>query len=183
MLVSPNFGFLEIHDPQLVRLGALAERYFTEDPNTCLIKLRQFGELLAQLIAAQVGMYNYEERQIDLMRRLRDKNILKGKVYELFYKLRLAGNEATHGFANDQRTTLSNLKYAHQLEIWFHRFTTKNPDFNPGLFVPPPDPAVETQARQQELAQLRAELQASRTVAELAKITAQQSQSYNRNAS
>jgi type I restriction enzyme R subunit len=35
------------HDPQLVRLGGLAERYFKDDPNTCLIKLRQFGEVLA----------------------------------------------------------------------------------------------------------------------------------------
>lgn len=174
MLVSPNFGFLEIHDPQLVRLGALAERYFTDDPNTCLIKLRQFGELLAQLIAASLGMYNYDERQIDLMRRLRDRGILKGKVYDLFDKLRLAGNDATHALADDQRTALSNLKYARQLGIWFHRVNTKNPDFNPGLFVPPQDPAVETQVLQQELEQLRSELQASRTVAELAQITAQQ---------
>lgn len=174
MLVSPNFGFLEIHDPQLVRLGALAERYFTDDPNTCLIKLRQFGELLAQLIAANVGMYDYDERQIDLMRRLRDRGILKGKVYDLFDKLRLAGNDATHALADDQRTALSNLKYARQLGIWFHRVNTKDPDFYPGSFVPPQNPAVETQALKQELEQLRAELQASRTVAELAQITAQQ---------
>lgn len=174
MPVSPNFGFLEIHDPQLVRLGALAERYFTDDPNTCLIKLRQFGELLAQLIAANVGMYDYDERQINLMRRLRDRGILKGKVYDLFDKLRLAGNDATHALADDQRTALSNLKYARQLGIWFHRVNTKNPDFHPGSFVPPQNPAVETQALKQELEQLRAELQASRTVAELAQITAQQ---------
>ena len=46
---SGNFRFLEPHDVQLVRLGALAERYFPDDPNTCLIKLRQFAELLTQL--------------------------------------------------------------------------------------------------------------------------------------
>lgn len=39
-LTSLNFDFLKSHDGQLVRLGALAERYFQEDPNTCLIKLR-----------------------------------------------------------------------------------------------------------------------------------------------
>ena len=42
-VVSANFGFLSAHDAQLERLGALAERYFKDDPNTCLIKLRQFG--------------------------------------------------------------------------------------------------------------------------------------------
>jgi type I restriction enzyme, R subunit len=52
--------------------------------------------------------------------------------------------------------------------------STKNPDFHPGSFVPPQNPAVETQALKQELEQLRAELQASRTAAELAQITAQQ---------
>lgn len=52
---SANFGFLGQHDAQLVRLGALAERYFRDDPNTCLIILRQFGEVLAQLAAAKAG--------------------------------------------------------------------------------------------------------------------------------
>ena len=49
--ISANFDFLGTHDEQLVRLGALAERYFKDDPNTCLIKLRQFGEVLAQVPA------------------------------------------------------------------------------------------------------------------------------------
>lgn len=36
-----NFAHLRAHDEQLVRLGMLAERYFSDDPNTCLLKLRQ----------------------------------------------------------------------------------------------------------------------------------------------
>lgn len=48
---SANFNFLEQYDAQLVRLGVLAERYFRDDPSTSLIKLRQFGEILAQLVA------------------------------------------------------------------------------------------------------------------------------------
>jgi hypothetical protein len=66
-LGSGNFAFLKPHDIQLVRLGALAERYFHDDPNTCLIKLRQFGELLAQLIAGKTGLLQSgEESQADL---------------------------------------------------------------------------------------------------------------------
>jgi len=102
MLVSLNFAFLEVHDPQLVLLSALAEQYFAGDPNTCLIKLRQFGELLAQLTAAKVGLYvSPDERQIDLLRRLRDKGLLKGEVDRLFHELRRAGNEATHALVGD----------------------------------------------------------------------------------
>jgi hypothetical protein len=47
---ASNFSFLKVHDEQLVRLGRLAERYFPEDPNTCLLKLRQLSELLAQIV-------------------------------------------------------------------------------------------------------------------------------------
>jgi hypothetical protein len=56
-IVSRNFQFLAPYDLQFVRLAALAERYFRSDPNTSLIKLRQFGELLAQEIAARVGLF------------------------------------------------------------------------------------------------------------------------------
>jgi len=69
MPASPNFEFLQVHDPQLVRLGSLAERYFADDPNTCLIKLWQFGEVLAQLTAAKVGLYvDPQEKQVDSRR-------------------------------------------------------------------------------------------------------------------
>ncbi len=54
---SANFQFLRSHDVQLVRLGGLAERYFRDDPSTCLIKLRLFAELLAQLTAVKTGLF------------------------------------------------------------------------------------------------------------------------------
>src|SRR5437870_4808479 len=41
MLPTSNFGFLGEHDPQLVQLGALAERYFRDDPGTAIFKLRR----------------------------------------------------------------------------------------------------------------------------------------------
>jgi type I restriction enzyme R subunit len=64
---------LQEHDEQLVRLGGLAERYFPEDPNTCFLKLRQFGEVLAQLLATWAGCYvSAEEPQWELLRRPQD---------------------------------------------------------------------------------------------------------------
>ena len=38
--MSINFAHLRPYDEQLFRLGSLAERYFPDDPNTALIKLR-----------------------------------------------------------------------------------------------------------------------------------------------
>ena len=51
---SPNFAFMEAHDPLLVRLAAQAERYLFDDPNTAIIKARKFIEALARLFSARV---------------------------------------------------------------------------------------------------------------------------------
>jgi len=173
LLRSSNFAFLKAHDPQLVRLGALAERYFVDDPNTCLIKLRQFGELLAQMAAAHIGLYTSpDEKQVDLLRRLRDRGMLKGDVDRLFHELRKMGNDATHSFAGSQRTALSGIKYARFLGIWFHKVITGDRQFNPGPFIPPPDPQQETQSLKDELARLRQEVQQSVSSAEFAQAQA-----------
>jgi type I restriction enzyme, R subunit len=167
--VSPNFSFLKVHDLQLVRLGSQAERYFAEDPNTCLIKLRQFGELLAQLVAATVGLYEeFGESQLDLLRRLESRGAIAGEALDLFHELRKSGNRATHSFSGEQRTALSNLKYSRILGIWFHRSYGGVPDFKPSPFVPPADPDRETAALRDELAALRAEVDAHRNSAQAA---------------
>lgn len=100
---SANFDFLAPHDGQLVRLGALAERFFRVDPNTCIIKLRQFAELLAQLTAVKAGLYtSSEESQADLLRRLAFERVLPREVADLFHQLRIAGNRVAHGVAPNQ---------------------------------------------------------------------------------
>lgn len=51
---SPNFGILASHDPMLLQYAARAELYVFSDPNTALIKLRQFAETLARSAAARL---------------------------------------------------------------------------------------------------------------------------------
>jgi hypothetical protein len=96
-LCGANFGFLAEHDEQLVRLAALSERYFADDPNTSLIKLRQFSELLAQQVAARYGLLTItDEPQADLLRRLKLDAGLPRDVLDIFHHLRKTGNaEAT----------------------------------------------------------------------------------------
>ena len=106
-----NFAVLQQHDEQLLRLGILAEMYFADDPNTCLLKLRQLAELLAQMLAAQTGLYSSsEEKQYDLLRRLQDSGILPREIFQVFSEVRRAGNAATHALSNDHRSALSALK-------------------------------------------------------------------------
>ena len=102
--ISANFEFLEAHHTQLVRLGGLAERYFKDDPNTCLIKLRQFGEVLAQFTAAESGLLTSpEEQQADLLRRMKFERVVPREIGDLFHQLRIAGNRATHDQAGESR--------------------------------------------------------------------------------
>jgi type I restriction enzyme, R subunit len=173
MTVSPNFAFLNVHDRQLVKLATLAEKYFKDDPITCLMKLRQFGELLAQLIAANVGLYLYpDESQIDLLNRLHSRNLLPGDVKNLFHQLRKSGNDATHQLRGSHGLALSHLKYARELGIWFHRTFGRDNNFKPGAFIPPTDPVEETEALKAELARLREEASHSRSAIELAEAKA-----------
>ena len=171
--ISANFDFLGIHDAQLVRLGGLAERYFKDDPNTCLIKLRQFGEVLAQLTAAKSGLLaSPDEQQTDLLRRLKFERIVPREVGDLFHQLRIAGNRATHTHVGDHAEALSTLKIARELGIWFHR-TFADKKFSAGAFVPPPDPAATTKALQEELDRLRQALDETRSEAEKVRLAAE----------
>ena len=163
-VIQTNFAQLAEHDEQLLRLGLLAERYFPEDPNTSLLKLRQLTELLAQHIATNVGAYvSVEESQYELIRRLQDQGILPREIAQLFGEIRRAGNAASHAMVGDHRTALAALKLTWQIGVWFHR-TFKNPAFKSGPFVPPQAPRDEPDDLRAELARLAKALTEYRAV-------------------
>src|SRR5215217_4531817 len=95
MVTTANFDFLRTHDPTLVQLGGLAERYFRDDPATALVKLRQFIELLSKLIAAHHALYIGERESFEeTLRRLSFERILPREVADVFHRLRKLGNVA-----------------------------------------------------------------------------------------
>ncbi|MBQ0961636.1 type I restriction-modification system endonuclease [Ideonella sp. 4Y11] len=153
--IRSNFDMLRAYEPQLWRLGALAERYFSEDPNTSLLKLRQHAELLAQSLAARGGLYvSQEESQYDLIRRLQGEGLLPREVRQLFDQIRVTGNAASHALEGDHAKALATLKLSWQLSLWFHR-TFKAADYRSGPFIPPSPPADESADLKRELASLR----------------------------
>ncbi|MBZ0302248.1 MAG: type I restriction-modification system endonuclease [Anaerolineae bacterium] len=169
-LTSPNFGFLAVYDLRLVTLAALAERYFRDDPNTCLMKLRQFGEALAEQLAARSGLLETpDETQSDLLRRLKFERAAPQEVFDLFHQLRMSGNRAAHDHAGDHREALANLQIARQIAIWFHRTFGPDPRFSAGAFVPPPDPEAASQRLRGEMELLREERDALLSAADRAR--------------
>lgn len=150
-----NFSILNQHDEQLLRLGMLAEKYFADDPNTCLLKLRQLAEALAQLLAARTGFYiSAEETQYDLLRRLQDSGVMPREVFLMFNEVRRVGNSANHALSGDHRAALSALKLAWQIGLWFHR-TFKDAGYQSGPFIPPPTPRNESDELRMEMERLK----------------------------
>ena len=165
---SSNFAFLAQHDPLLVRLPTFAEKHFADDPNTCIIKLRQFSERLAQVVGARSGQGSTpgsgREEQFDLLGRLRSTGVVPPQTAQFFHDLRRHGNEAVHRGVGNHPQALVLLKVAHQLAVWFHR-TFGDAQFKPGPFVPPrSSPSVEPGV-QTEIVRLRAELATQRSAA------------------
>ncbi|MDO6462211.1 type I restriction-modification system endonuclease [Granulosicoccaceae sp. 1_MG-2023] len=157
---SENFAFLAEHDRLFVELSSAAERAFSSDPNTTLIKLRQLGEALAQHLAALSGIdFDEKTSQSDLLYRLNKELQLEPQVRELFHTLRIEGNRATHQFRTRHKEAMDGLKLARELAIWFHRsFGKAGTSFKPGPFVPPADPSAQLRQLHTDIEKLRHDL-------------------------
>jgi type I restriction enzyme R subunit len=182
-LLSANFGFLEPHGAQLYRLAALAEHYFSTDANTCLLKLRQFAELLAQDVAARASLFtSTEEPFVDLLGRLSRSGYVPRQPLDLFHHLRRAGNAAAHVNHDDHRAALSALKVARELGVWFVRSFGKKPKLSLGPFTPPAPPSDPNAALLEALQRLQAELDQHRSETERHRARAEELEARSRTA-
>ena len=121
---SPNFAFLT--DPSLVRIAAYAELYSHTDPNTTLIKLRQFIERLAELMAAHFALEDSGNLH-SLINQLAARGIASPGVAQKMHDIRELGNDAVHKFAEEPAKVLHAIKT-----------TVPSP---PGTTAPSPSPA------------------------------------------
>ncbi len=160
---SLNFAFLHAHDPHLATYAARAERYVFDDPNTSLLKLRQFAELLGRHVAAFHTIDTTGNELRDIVAVIRRKRLAPRDVTELFDQLRLRGNEAAHDghfhradMGEYRRVALAGLITAYKLAVWFQQ-TFIDYNFNPGPYKPPPNPRDVEDALRAELETLRDE--------------------------
>lgn len=182
---SENFHFLAEHSPLLAQLGRSAELAFSADPNTSLIKLRQFGEAMAQDLATRSGIeFDESTTQSDLLYKLQREIQLSQEIRQLFHTLRIEGNKATHQFQTKHKDAMDGLKVARALAIWFHQSFGKQGDsFKAGPFISPTDPSVELRALQAQIDHLKAELgdkaQALESNQQLASLIVQEKEQYS----
>ncbi|MEL7470860.1 MAG: type I restriction-modification system endonuclease [Pseudomonadota bacterium] len=166
---SSNFSFLSWADESLCQIGGFAERFFVEDPNTSLIKSRQFAELLAGHVAARSNVLcGPNDTQIDVLKNLSSSGILSKEVADTFHLIRKRGNRANHEFSGTHADALTVLKFVYALAVWFHK-RYHDRSFKAPKFAPPEDPRQAESEILDELKRLRAELNASLSDAERAR--------------
>jgi type I restriction enzyme, R subunit len=160
---NPLFGLLVASDPQLARLGQLAERYLLDDPNTALLKLRQFAELLAQSVSARAGIPAVQgASQYDLLRNLSREGVLPQQVFTVFDTVRREGNAANHALQGDEARALDVLKFCWILGVWYLQ-TFVDAGYQCDEFVTPTPTATLSRL---ELEQLRQEVEAAKDEAQ-----------------
>jgi len=119
---SANFAFLKPHNAQLHRLAVWGESYFRTDPNTTLIKMRQFAELLSNEVAARSGLLSSTESTFnEVLGQLGRAGRTPRQVLDLFHLLRSKGNDAVHSNLDEFGPALTALKVGRELGAWYVR--------------------------------------------------------------
>ena len=129
-----NFSFLSSAWPLLSELGELAERNLYVDPNTSLIKLRMFAEVLVKYLLAYEKIEDpLDGAQISRINILGNSGIIPDRLLPLFHSLRKAGNKATHEVFGTIESAHTHLQFAYRLSGWFRQTYGKGdftlPDF------------------------------------------------------
>jgi type I restriction enzyme, R subunit len=159
---SLNFSFIEKFEPLLHRLAFLAEQLFPTDPNTSLLKARQFGEAVAQQVAAR-SRYPASpgERQIDLLNRLKTDGLLPKSIADMLHFIRKMGNEANHGLTGNASDALTCLRFMQTIAIWHVRAHHAAAQVISVAFIPPRLPIDQTPELQAQIDTLMAQLSAA----------------------
>ncbi len=165
---ASSFGFLAPYGPLYLRLATVAERALAVDPSLTLVSLRQLAEAFAKHAAGRAGLigpHDTQLAQVDLLRMLEQRGIVRDPIAECFHVLRKAGNAAVHDFVGSRQDALDVLRLAYRLACWFHKTfgdSHARTKWQPPPYVPPSDPIATLRALQEEAARARAEADAHR---------------------
>ncbi len=151
--MESNFAFLHRHDPRLAQLGARAEANFTDDPNTCIVKLRQFAETLVKHVATTTKAPRAVDESIsDWTRRLVARGTMNDTARSTILEVWRHGSDAVHDIYGDHALAAKLLRDCRSLAVWLEA-TLGNPSFRPPKFTLPPRPEDADRALAEALAE------------------------------
>jgi type I restriction enzyme, R subunit len=140
-----NFSFLSPSWSVLTELGELSERNLYIDPNTSLIKLRMFSEVLAKYLLAYEKLDDpIDGSQVSRINILSNNGIIPDQLLPLFHSLRKIGNKATHEGFGTIESAQTHLQFAYRLAAWFRQTYGKD-EYIPQEFKLPQKSLIDAQ--------------------------------------
>ena len=120
-LQSLNFEALRADCPELANIGGYAEHYAYSDPESSLVKLRNFVERVTDRVYIQLRLPRAP--QSNFMDRLENASftmVVDRLALDKFHLLRKLGNKAAHGETVTINDALRGVHEAWQLGRWLH---------------------------------------------------------------
>ena len=162
-----NFEFLKNVEPHvLYRIAYLAETYLYTDPNGCLMKLRQFAEVMVnEVFQIEHIALPHDNNQANRISVLKREGIIEHQLGSILNQLRQRGNEAAHAGFDSVSSAKTNLQMAYKLAQWYalsygertggHTFVMPQEGDNPNIA----ELQAEKEAQEQQIKALTEQLQ------------------------
>ena len=161
-----NFEFLKNVEPHvLYRIAYLAETYLYTDPNGCLMKLRQFAEVMVnEIFQIEHIALPHDNNQANRISVLKREGIIEHQLGSILNQLRQRGNEAAHAGFDSVSSAKTNLQMAYKLAQWYalsygegtggHTFVMPQEGDNPNIA----ELQAEKEAQEQQIKALTEQL-------------------------
>ena len=143
---SRNFEMLRSQWPDLASLATAAEQYVHSDPESCLVKLRNYDEQIVRWIYRQERLpEGFKASLYDLMNASVFTSIMPEAIVMKMDALRIHGNRAAHGSTIKAQDAYWLLKEAFLLGLWLYvRYAQGNVDDCQPFALPPLSGALNT---------------------------------------
>ncbi|MDR7299018.1 type I restriction enzyme R subunit [Pelomonas aquatica] len=118
---SLNFEPLRAAYPELANMGGYAEHYAHTDPESALVKLRNFAERLVDRLYLKLKLERVPQSSfVDLLHNAGFKTIAQPLVLDKLHLLRRLGNRGAHGEDVEAADAVRCVQEAWQLARWLH---------------------------------------------------------------
>ncbi|AVH14341.1 type I restriction-modification system endonuclease [Acinetobacter indicus] len=162
-----QFLFLKEISPLLFDVLNLAEQYYYADPNSTLVKVRQFGEnLMRQLAINSQLVIEPDWNNFEIINQVSDKLKLDQDVRSAFHRIRKLGNTGAHEVTACHKDALEALTLSYEVAKWLYR-TLKKVEKNFPKYQAPEDPSLHVEALKAQVFALNEQLKTTKNNAEI----------------
>jgi type I restriction enzyme R subunit len=155
---SLNFEPLRAAYPELANMGGYAEHYAHTDPESALVKLRNFAERLVDRLYIKLKLERVPQSNfVDVLHNASFKTVAQPLVLDKLHLLRRLGNRGAHGEDVEASDAVRCVQEAWQLARWLHVtfLDGKVEDFE--AFKQPPAEGIDSKAEFKRKAKALAE--------------------------